>query len=264
MERLPTLYSIRMWTEEINPAYFTFVEELRANGHEVVDIFEPHQGHTSLDDWAAGAAERLFEHWKAGTELHLIAYCGGGDLLTALLPILERLGICADYVGFIDVRVPRQGDIFQSGMYSLCELPWSGRVWRQMMRLTPPDRETLGVVLASVLRRSVRSVLEFPRRGWRSKKRRNQAVFKQIWLASRSEWPAVKTPSYLYVSPNSVERYTPGDPSVGMALTLQGGFVIRSIEGNHETCIAPPHATGLVQKITVDRTAVVQGVGAFQ
>jgi hypothetical protein len=61
-----------------------------------------------------------------------------------------------------------------------------------------------------------------------------------------------------------VERYTPGDPSAGSALTLQGGFVIRSIDGTHENCIAPPHSTGLIARINEDRTAVAQGVGAFQ
>jgi hypothetical protein len=133
-----------------------------------------------------------------------------------------------------------------------------------MMRLTPPDRETLGVVLTSVLRRSVRSVLEFPKRGWRSKKRRKSAVYRQLWLEYRCDWPSVKTPAHLYICPNSVERYTPGDPSAGAALTLQGGFVIRSIDGNHENCIMPAHSAGLIDKITADRTAVMQGVGAFQ
>ena len=264
MEKLPTLYSIRMWTEKINPAYITFVDELRAIGHEVVDIFEPHDGHTTLDDWAAGVTDRLFEHWQEGTPLHLIGYCGGGDLLITVLPILERRSIHADYVGFIDIRAGRQGDPLRQGLYSLYQIPWSGRIWRQMMRLTPPDRETLGVVLTSVLRRSVRSVLELPERGWRSKKRRRPAVHRQLWLEYRCDWPSVKTPAYLYVCPDSVERYTPGDPSIGAALTLQGGFVIRSIEGNHETCIMPAHSAGLIEKITADRTAVAQGVGAFQ
>lgn len=264
MEKLPTLYPIRMWTQEINPSYMTFVDEMRAAGHEVIDIFEPHQGHTSLDDWVAGVTERLFEHWQEGTPLHLIGYCGGGDLLITALPVLERRGIRADYVGFIDIRTGRQGEPLRRGLYSLYQIPWSARIWRQMMRLTPPNRETLGAVLKSVLRRSYRSVLEFPQRGWRSKKRRIPSVYEQSWLEYRCSWPSVKTAAHLYICPQSVDRYTPGDPSVGAARTLQGGFVIRSIGGNHETCIEPPHSTDLIERIIADRCAVVSGIGAFQ
>jgi len=51
---------------------------------------------------------------------------------------------------------------------------------------------------------------------------------------------------------------------LNMGAYLQGGFVVRMIEGNHETCIDTPYAAGLIEKITADRSAVVQGVGAFQ
>lgn len=261
---MPTLYSIRMWTEAVNPAYISFVEEMRATGHEVIDIFEPHHGHTSLDDWAAGVADRLFDHWQEGTELHLIGYCGGGDLLMAMLPMLERRGIRADYVGFIDIRTGRPADALARGLYSLYEVPWGGRVWRQMMRLTPPDREPFSEVMVSVLRRSVRSVLEFPQRGWRSRKRRNPAVFQQLWLEYRCDWLSVSTPAHLYICDHSVERYSAGDPSLGTARTLRGGFVIRSIGGTHESCIEPPHSTELIERISADRVAVVEGVGVFQ
>jgi uncharacterized NAD(P)/FAD-binding protein YdhS len=40
--------------------------------------------------------------------------------------------------------------------------------------------------------------------------------------------------------------------------------VIRSIEGNHETCIEPPYSTDLISRINADRRAVVAGAGAFQ
>ena len=263
MSGLPVLYSIRMWTEQVNPAYITFVDELRSNGHDVVDIFVTHHGYSTLDEWAGGVTERLLELWQEGTELHLIGYCGGGDLLITVLPILERRGIRADYVAFIDTRATPQGDSFSRGLFSLYQVPWGDRIWRQMMRLTPPDRETFTAVAASVLRRSVRSVIELPTRGWRSRKRRNPAIFEQIRLEYFCAWPSVTTPAHLYVAAQSVERYTPGDPSVGLAATLHGGFVIRSISGNHETCIAPPNSAALVERITADRVAVSEGAGVF-
>jgi hypothetical protein len=230
----------------------------------VVDIFVSHHGYSTLDEWAGGVVERLLELWSEGTELHLIGYCGGGDLLITALPILQRRGIHADYVGFIDIRASRPGDALRSGLYSLYEIPWSGRIWRQMMRLTPPDRETFGEVAVSIVRRSVRSVIELPKRGWRSKKRRNPEIYQQLWLEYRCAWPGVTTPAHLYICPRSVQKYWPNDPSVGSARTLLGGFVIRSIGGNHETCIAPPYSTDLIARINADRSAVVAGLGAFQ
>ena len=261
---LPELYSVRMWTEDVNPSYITFIDEMRATGQEVVDIFVTYHGYTTLDEWAGGVVERLLELWKDGTALHLIGYCGGGDLLLAALPILERRGFQAEYVGFLDVRTTSQRESLLRGMYSLYQVPWSARVRRQTMRLTPPDRESLGSVSRDVLRRSLRSVIEFPSRGWRSKKRRRPAIFEQLRLAFRTEWLGVSTPSYLYVCPHSVKKYVPGDPSAGIARRMLGGFVIRSIEGTHETCIEPPHATDLIARINADRRAVVAGVGAFQ
>ena len=264
METLPTIYSIRMWTEDVNPSYITFVDEMRATGQEVVDIFVSHHGYDTIDEWAGGVVDRLLELWTEGTELHLTGYCGGGDLLITALPILERRGIHADYVGFIDIRAPRQGFPLTKGLFSLYQVPWSGRIWRQLMRLTPPDRETLGAVIGSIVRRSVRSVIELPKRGWRSKKRRNPAIYEQVRLEYLCAWLGVTTPSHLYVCAHSVDRYVPGDPSVGIARTLLGGFVIRSIDGTHETCIEPPYSTDLISRINTDRRAVVAGAGAFQ
>ena len=261
---LPTLYSVRMWTEEVNPSYITFVDEMRATGQEVVDIFVTHHGYSTLDEWAGGVVERLLELWSEGTELHLIGYCGGGDLLLAALPILERRGIHADYVGFLDIRTTSQRESLLRGMYSLYQVPWSARVLRQTMRLTPPDRESLSSVSRDILRRSLRSVIEIPSRGWRSKKRRNAAIFEQIRLAFRTEWLGVSTPAHLYVCQHSVEKFVPGDPSAGSARRMLGGFVIRSIEGTHETCIEPPFSAGLIKRINEDRRAVVAGDGPFR
>ena len=264
MVTLPTLYSIRMWTEQINPSYITFLEELRATGQDVVDIFVTHDGYTTLDQWAGGVVERLFELWQPGTELHLLGYCGGGDLLITALPILERQGIHADYVGFVDIRTANPARNLEKGLYSLYRVPWNLRISRQLMRVTPPNRETFGAIVGSILRTAVRSVRELPKRGWRSNKRRNPQIYEQMRISFRCEWPSVTTPSYLYVCRHSVDRYVPGDPSAGSARTLLGGFVIRSIEGTHETCIEPPYSADLISKITADRASVVQGVGVFQ
>lgn len=261
---LPLLLSVRFWTEAVNPEYPEFIDTLRATGQDVIDIHVPHEGFHTLDEWAGGVVDQILEEWDRGSELHLLGYCGGGDLLIAALPILEDHGVHAAYVGLIDTFTSQLGYNFRKGHYSLYQVPWSGRVWRQLMRVTPPDRESFPSVIRSVMHRSVRSVIEFPQRGWRSKNRRNPAIHEQVRISYRCAWRGVKTPAHLYICPSTIEKYVPGDPSAGLARTLLGGFVSRSIGGTHETCITPPHSAALIERITADRSAVVSGAGAFQ
>ena len=68
------------------------------------------------------------------------------------------------------------------------------------------------------------------------------------------EFGSVTTPSYLYNCQHSIDTYWPGNPSLGRALVLRGGFLIRIIEGSHHTCIAPPHSAALIERITADRS----------
>lgn len=116
------LDSVRMWTEEAHPSYLAFMDEMRTTGLEVIDIFDPHHGHASLDDWAEGVTNRLFEQWLPGTELHLLGFCVGGELLITALPILESRGIRTDYVGLIGIRAARQGDPLRKSLYSLYQV----------------------------------------------------------------------------------------------------------------------------------------------
>jgi hypothetical protein len=79
------------------------------------------------------------------------------------------------------------------------------------------------------------------------------AIQAQGVLAANWESHSITTPAYAYNCPRAIDRYWPGDPSLGRAGLLLGGFVIRFIEGSHESCIEPPFSAALIQRITADR-----------
>ena len=261
---LPVLYSIRGWLQEVNPAYITFVEEMRETGIDVVDIYVPPTGFRTFGEWAIAVVEAIDSHRHDDEPLHLMGYCLGGVAMLVVIAEFERRAISPACVSMIDVRMYRHDFRLQRGFDSVYQTPWPVRLRGLLIRLTPPDRESFGSVASSVLRRSIRSVRELPKRGWRSHKRRIPAVHEEQALAFAWEFDAISTPVCCYNTQASIDLYTQNDPSLNMGAYLQGGFVVRMIEGNHETCIDTPYAAGLIEKITADRTAVVQGVGAFQ
>lgn len=261
---LPVLYSIRGWLQEVNPAYITFVEGMRDTGVDVVDIYVPPAGFRTFGEWAIAVVEAIDSHRHDDEPLHLMGYCLGGVIMLVVIAEFERRAISPACVSMIDVRAYRQDFRLQRGFDSVYQTPWPVRLRGLLIRLTPPDRESFGSVFSSVVRRSIRSARELPKRGWRSHKRRIPAVHEEQALAFAWEFDAISTPVCCYNTQASMDLYTQNDPSLNMGVYLQGGFVVRMIEGNHETCIDTPHAAGLIKKITADRTAVVQGVGAFQ
>jgi thioesterase domain-containing protein len=261
---LPTLYSIRGWTEPVNPAYVTFVEEMRSTGIDVVDIYVPPKGFGDLGQWAGAVLDRIRGEMDPSVPLHLMTYCIGGNLSLAMLHQIESEGVPIEFVAFIDVREDPEAYRLARGIDSLYLVPWAVRFRLLLVRLTPPDRETLGPVVASVLRRSVRSVIELPKRGWRSRRRRAPATFDEQHLTYHWEFDAISIPVRLYNTQSSIDRFATRDPSLNIGKFLQGGFVIRFINGSHENCIDPPHSTELIETMTSDRRAVVAGSDMFR
>ena len=257
---LPTLYSIRGWTAEVNPAYIAFIDEMRATGVRVVDIFADHEGCDTLGEWADRAVEEIVDQHSAGSPMHLLGYCGGGSLMHVAIRELENRDIRPAYIGFIDVRSGAPWFRLARGFDSVFRVPWAQRVRFQLVRLVPPDRESLGSVLRSVVRRSIRSTLEIRERGWRSSKRVHPLVHHQGFLAANWEMNSITSFVHAYNCQVSIDRYWPGNPSLGRAELLHGGHVIRLIDGTHETCIEPPHSTELIRLIEDDRRRSMSGV----
>ncbi|CAB4324390.1 MAG: hypothetical protein F2520_10640 [Actinobacteria bacterium] len=259
---LPVLYSVRGWSEEVNPAYITFVDEMRATGVEVVDIFADHEGCSTFGEWAQRATDKILQRHSQGQPLHLLGYCAGGTLLTESVRQLEARNVQPAYLGFIDVRGSNPKERLARGLDSQFQVRWMQRVRFQLERLTPPDRESLASVLRSVLRRSVRSTLELRTRGWRSSKRFLPVIHSQARLAATWEFNSITTPAYAYNCQIAIDKYWPGNPSLGRAAVLRGGFIIRFIEGTHETCIAPEYAADLIARIAADRDAVARSAAS--
>ena len=255
MADLPTLLSVRGWTEEVDPEYVRFLDLLRESGQEVVDIFVSHEGFESFGEWASAVADEVVRLHQDDQPLHLLGYCGGGSLLHVALRDLESRGVAPEYVGLIDVRAGEASVRLRLGYDSLFRVGLMQRVRFQLVRLVPPDREPFLAVAESVLRRSVRSVLELPERGWRSSKRKDPKLYAQSVLAANWEFNSIDTPAYVYNCRSSIARYRTADPSLGRAGLLRGGFAMRYIDGDHNTCVEPPYADALIAMILADRRA---------
>ena len=258
-EVLPPLLAIRGWTAEIDPGYLRFIDEMRATGTEVVDVFVPHGESKTFGEWADAVMVEALVHYSETSPLHILSYCGGGTLTTVGLRLLEQQGLQPAYLGFIDVRAGHPEFRLRMGFDSMYAVPWAQRIRHQLVRLTPPDRERPGAVAASLFRRAVRSTIELRSRGWRSRNRRSPLIHRQAELAARWEFDSIRTPAHLYNCADSVNRYWPGDPSLGRSSLLRGGFGVRFIGGDHHSCLQPPHSADLIAKITDDRRAVHSG-----
>lgn len=250
---LPVLFSIRGWPEGVNPEYLAFIDEMCSAGIEVIDTYVPALGLLDIEDWASAVIEQIDQRRDGAAPLHLLAYCLGGNLTLVLLHQLERAGVPIGYVGFIDVREDSESHRLAKGLDAAYEVPWGVRFRELLIRLTPPDRESLGAVLGSVARRSVRSVVELPRRGWRGRKFRRAWLFHELRMSYSHEYTGVTTPITLYNTAASMDRFDGRDPSLNIGMYLRGGYVIRFIEGTHESCIQPPHSADLIARITADR-----------
>jgi len=261
---LPVLFSVRGWPAEVNPAYITFVDEMRSTGVEVIDVYVGPKGFKSLGEWAGAVADEIETRHQTSESLHLMSYCLGGVVTQVALGTLTDRGIEADFVALIDARHESPDYRLQRGLDSLYSVPWGFRIRHQLLRLTPPDSEAVRTVLKSVVWRSVRSLLELPKRGWRSRRRVVPWIFTEMHLSHHWEFRALLTPVYLYSAASSIQKYGDGDPTVHMGRYLRGGFTVRVVEGTHENCIEPPYSTDLIARINADRRAVVAGVGAFQ
>jgi len=256
---LPKLLAIRGWEVEVDGSYLSFVDEIRATGCEVVDIFVSHDGFATFGEWADASIESALAQHIDGEPLHLLGYCAGGTLLSEGLRTFERSGLRPSYVGFIDVRAGHPKVRLHRGFDSIYAVPWAHRIRQQLVRLTPPDRESFGAVANSVLRRTVKSTMSFPKRGWRSRNLRIPTIHRQAELAARWEFNSIVTPAYLYNTMHSIDTFWSGDPSLGRAGLLKGGFTVRIIEGDHLSCLQPPNSADLIAQITNDRKMRSQG-----
>ena len=168
---MPTLFSVRGWSEELDPTYVAFVEEMRSTGTAVIDVFPNTDRYSTFGEWAHGAVVEILDQHQEGEPLHLLGYCGGGSLLQVAVGELESRGVRPSYVGYIDVRAGNPRQRLRQGLDSIHQVGWGKRVRFQLVRLTPPDRESLKSVLRSVAKQAIRSTRNFRKRGWRSSKR---------------------------------------------------------------------------------------------
>ena len=253
MTRVPILISIRGWRGTAASPNIAFVEQIRRAGTEIVDVHVEPEGFEDLAGWARAVIDELDALALAPGPMHLVTYCLGGNLTLEVLHQLEQRGDSPEFVAFIDVRDESGVHRMVRGLDSLYLIPWPMRFRLLMGSLVPPDHESLGSVLAKVLRRSLRTLRQFPKNGRHSRNRRDPESFPGFRLSYGWELHGVTTPVHLYNTAYAITRYSPTDPSMRLGRFLHGGFVVRVIDGDHQTCIEPPFSDDLIEQIEADR-----------
>ena len=90
---LPVLFSVSCFNYEPDVGSPAFAKQMRSTGVEVEDIYVPPAGFGDLGEWARAVIEVVESRRDPAVPLHLMAYCGGGNLTLAALHQLEAAGM---------------------------------------------------------------------------------------------------------------------------------------------------------------------------
>ena len=261
---MPTLHVICANDRDGDPRLHAYIDDLIASGWCVEVIFEDPLLHRDMGTWAAAVADRLHDDGSTTERLHLLGYCSGGDIALQLLHRLEEGGVSVGYVGFIDTRQSSPAVRLRNGDYGRHGMARSRRIREQVGRLSPPESAPIDVLLGSWVsailrdppRRIGRLFRQRHRYGLLGRGRRWDRRWWAAHLAHDWRYPSITTPVHLYGTDVSIRR-SEGDPSQGLSRFLLGGFAVRRIEGDHLSCIQPPHSGALTEMIERDRTASI-------
>lgn len=259
---LPVLHIICANDRAGDPRLHAFIDRLNGSGWRVEAIVEDPLPHGDMGAWAAAVRSRLVDAGGASQRLHLLGYCSGGDIALQVLHGLEADGVGVGYIGFIDTRQSSPAVRLRHGDYGRHGMGRSRRIREQLGRLAPPESAAIVPLLGSWATAIVSGPpRQFGRRfrhrhryGLLGRGRRSDRRWWAAHLAHDWCYPSITAPVHLYGTEVSIQR-SEGDPSQGMSRFLLGGFTVRRIEGDHLSCIQPPHLDGLVEMIERDRAA---------
>ncbi len=268
---LPVLHVVCANDRRGDPRLHDLLDRMADLGIELDVIFEDPTHHADMGSWAGAVARRLAIGSDRHAPLHVLGYCSGGDLALETLGQLEHQRLDVGYVGFIETRQSPPAVRLRNGDYSRFGMRWSRRVREQIGRLAPPEslpfHRLLGAVFVAMLtglpRGIGRRIRYRHRYGLMGRGRRSDPRWMAAHLAHDWHYPCIDVPVHLYTTPASMAHLTPGDPSLGLARHLTGGFFVESIPGEHLSCIVAPHQDALIDLIERDRSTVGE-IGAPQ
>jgi len=256
---LPPLVSIRGWDANDDPRYPVFLDQIRATGIKVIDIYvgaENHKTMQSIVDAATADIEDQLEQSGIAPDepFDMLAYCVGGDVLLGAAHTFQQRRRPTPFLGLIDCYITSPKARVTTGVYGRYGISWSHRLRDQADRLAEPSNEKLTAVIGSWIGQYAKSFRIALRHGPRWTRRKNSYGYAYNHLSFEGDLPYVTKPVVLYNTSQMITE-AEGDRSLGLSRYLRSGYVVRVLaEQDHHNCITPPHSDALIALIAADRS----------
>jgi len=244
------LVVVRGWEAHDESRFPGFLEQLRHAGVDVVDLYQPAGDARTMGEWAA----RLVDELPAGGPQRLLGYSLGGHLVLAMTAILADRGEAPGYVGLVDTWLRSPQYSMLAGVYWRFGVGWRRRVRHQLLSLARPDPVPVSVMVQDAARRFARTLLSIRKKGLMTRRRPRIPNWDGQHLMYEWAFPPLDVPVHLYNAVGTIEQ-NGNDPSMGLAPHLRAGYVLRTMAGDHHTCLAPPNRELLTEAVVADLAA---------
>jgi thioesterase domain-containing protein len=237
-----------LWREQDRAQFHTVRREMSERGVHVVDVYEPTAPFRTSRQWVDAMESKLLSSFGPHEEIHLLGFCAGGRVAMTLSERLEQSGRRASFIGLIETWQRSPLVELDRALYSRFsvgvklmvrqQLQWltsaPGANWRQLVKSYRTNA-------SSILRRN--QIL-------RDAQQRKDSFeeWKLMHFTHASAISVITTPAHLFNSSDSMDEFL-GDPSLGLAPYLRGGFEVHRLNGEHHSCTQDPHRGELVDLV---------------
>ena len=228
---------------------------IRNAGWVVENVYVAPEPYSSMRQWAQATLAEIVRRGYAEQPLRLIGYCLGGHLAIEVLALLSNPGDTPAYAGLIDTWDRTPVDQMRSRIYHRYRVGVRRRVRHQLLALTRPEPVRLRSALFEWSRAAA---LWAPLHlNTRIRGHRKKSHWYRQHLAYNWTYSAVNVPVHLYNSIESI-RKNGGDQTMGLSPNLRGGYVLRQIGGDHDSCVSEPHVDRLADLVLADLATPVR------
>ncbi len=238
-----------VWRHHDKAEFRTVLPALRARGIEVIDLFVDPSSYATSHLWVDAMLARLDEDTTRDDEsIKLLGFCAGGRVALALSERLEQRGTPPSFIGLIETWQRSPLVELDRALYSRYGVGERLMVRQQIQWLLSAPEASFRA-LARCYRQNWKSIVRRSSIERRSKQKSDEP---NEWLIMNFTHATgispVTTNVHIFNTRGSVHDHF-GDPSLGLAPYLRGGFNVHYLEGDHHSCTKEPFREGLVSQI---------------
>ncbi len=238
-----------VWQQEDLAEFSLCLKVLQAEGHDVVDLYIDPARFPSFERWRDAMLVRLRrEIGTRGGEFALLGFCAGGRVALEVANVLTREGTPPSFVGLVETWIRSPLIELDRDLYRHYRVRAWIRLRQQLLWLLV----TPGGDWRALLRWQVRNSKKYARVNRHSESARDEqsrSVWRLMHFTHDRMFPVVTSFVHLFNSQGSIDEHL-GDPSLGLAPYLRGGYDVHVIPGDHLTCTKEPNQSHLIEQIT--------------